>query len=45
MTSKPQKVEYYEVGVPYNNMKDVLDASQKQSIIFMVTVVCDELQK
>jgi hypothetical protein len=38
MTGEPQKIEYYEVGVPYNNMKDVLDASQKQSIIFMVTV-------
>lgn len=39
LTSEPQQIEYCGVGVPYNNMEDVLDMSQKQSILFIVTVI------
>lgn len=38
---EPQQIEYCDVGVPYNNMENVLDTSQKQPVVFMVTVVND----
>ena len=41
ITGEPQYIEYCGVGVPYNNMECVLDASQKQSILFIVTIVND----
>jgi hypothetical protein len=41
MVGDPQQIEYSREGIPYNNMDDVLDTSQKQSIIFIVTVVND----
>lgn len=45
MTGEPQHIEYCDLGVPYNNTDNVLDASQRQSIIFMVTVVNDPLKE
>lgn len=39
LTSKPQRIEYFDCGVPYNNSEDVLDASKKQSVVFVITVI------
>ena len=39
LTSVPQRLEYPDCGIPYNNLNDVLDASKKQSIVFMVTIL------
>lgn len=39
LTGEPQHIEYLDCGVPYNNSDDVLDASKKQSVIFVITVV------
>jgi hypothetical protein len=43
MTGSPQRIEYYDLGVPYNNVDNVLDTSQKQSVVFIVTVSNDIL--
>jgi hypothetical protein len=39
LTSKPQRIEYFDCGVPYNNSEDVMDVSRKQAVIFMITVI------
>lgn len=39
LTGEPQRVEYLDCGVPYNNSEDVLDASKKQSVVFIITIV------
>ena len=39
LTGDPQRVEYLDCGIPYNNSDDVLDVSKKQSVIFMITVI------
>jgi hypothetical protein len=41
ITGEPQRIEYYDSGVPYNNVDNVLDTSQKQSVVFIVTVLND----
>jgi hypothetical protein len=38
LTDAPQRIEYDECGVPYNNLDDIFDASKKQPIVFMITV-------
>ena len=39
LTDQPQRIEFEECGVPYNNTDNVLDISKRQSVIFIVTVV------
>jgi DNA-directed RNA polymerase subunit F len=39
LTSHIQKVEFDGRGVPYNNMDDVLDESQKQPVIFIINII------
>ena len=39
LTGDPQRVEYLDCGIPYNNSDDVLDVSKKQSVVFMITVI------
>lgn len=41
MTDETQQIEYWDLGVPYNNMDNVLDTSQRQPVVLMVTVVND----
>jgi len=41
LTSEPQRVEYLDCGVPYNNSEDVMDISKKQSVIFIITIFFD----
>jgi len=41
LTDKPQQIKYTGCGVPYNDSENVLDASQRQSIIFVVTILQD----
>lgn len=38
LTGEPQRVEYFDCGVPYNNSDDILDVSKKQSVIFIITI-------
>jgi len=38
LTDLPQMIEYCGVGVPYNDAENVLDATQKQPVVFMVTI-------
>jgi len=42
LTGEPQRIEYLDCGLPYNNTENVLDVSKKQSVIFMVTVKKDD---
>jgi len=42
MTGDSQHIEYCGVGVPFNNGEDILNADQKQSIVFIVTVLPDD---
>lgn len=42
LTSEPQHIEYYGSGVPFNNGEDIMNASQKQSIVFIITVLLDD---
>ena len=39
MTGETQQIEYWDLGVPYNNVDNVLDTLQKQPVVLMVTVV------
>lgn len=39
MTGETQQIKYWDLGVPYNNMDNVLDTSQRQPVVFIVTVV------
>lgn len=38
LTDAPQRIEYPDCGVPYNNLDDIFDTSKKQPIVFMITV-------
>ena len=38
LTDEPQRIEYADCGVPYNNLDDIFDTSKKQPIVFMVSV-------
>jgi hypothetical protein len=38
ITDQPQKIEFNECGVPYNNTENVLNDSKKQSIVFIITL-------
>ena len=42
MTGEPQRIEYLDCGLPYNNADDILDVSRKQSVVFIVTVEGDK---
>jgi hypothetical protein len=39
LTSKPQRIEFLDCGMPFNNLDNILDVSKKQPIVFMVTVL------
>ena len=39
LTDQPQKIEYMECGVPYNNSENILDDSKKQSIVFIISLL------
>lgn len=38
LTGDKQRIEFCDAGVPYNNMDNMLDISNRQSVVFMVTV-------
>jgi hypothetical protein len=38
LTDAPQRIEYHDCGIPYNNLDDIFDTSKKQPIVFMITV-------
>jgi hypothetical protein len=38
LTGDKQRIEFLDAGVPYNNMDNMLDVSNRQSVVFMVTV-------
>lgn len=40
LTGDPQRVEYFDCGVPFNNPDNVMDVSKRQSIVLMVTLIC-----
>jgi hypothetical protein len=39
LTSKPQRLEYLNCGIPFNNLEDILDVSKKQPVVFMVSII------
>jgi hypothetical protein len=39
LTDAPQRIEYPDCGVPYNNLDDIFDTSKKQSVVFIITIV------
>ncbi len=41
LTGDPQRIEFGGTGVPYNNSDDVFDATKRQSVILMVTLLPD----
>ena len=39
LTSKPQRIEFLDCGLPFNNLEDVLDVSKKQPVVFIVSIL------
>lgn len=39
LTNSPQIIEYYECGVPYNNIEDIFDNSVRQSVVFIIRIL------
>jgi hypothetical protein len=39
LTGAPQRIEYPDCGVPYNNLDNIFDTSKKQPIVFIITVI------